>query len=105
MNWRPISDTTVSLILLTGIPTLEDFGKHSGDQEKSIESPPPPPSTVMHKKTAESLRALHSEHFDKRHITAEFGGDLGPMNSSAFMKKQLEHNEYFEEILKSWRAT
>ena len=60
-------------------------------------------STFMYKKTDETFQKLHSEHFDKRHITAEFGGELGPMDSTEFRKKQLDLNEYFEQVLQSYK--
>ena len=60
-------------------------------------------STILYKKTNESYRKLHSEHFDKAHITSEFGGDLGPMDNTVFMEKQFKLDGYFEEVLKSYR--
>ena len=60
-------------------------------------------STIMYKKTNESYLKLHSEHFDKAHITSEFGGDLGPMDNTVFMEKQFKLDGYFEEVLKSYR--
>ena len=60
-------------------------------------------STIMYKKTDESYRRLHADHFQRAHITAEFAGDLGPMDNSAFMERQLGLDAYFEEVLKSYR--
>ena len=58
-------------------------------------------SAVMYKKSPDVFKELHSKHFDKVNLPAEFGGDYGVIDNSEFIKKVLELEDYFKQIQSS----